>query len=203
MLRIGITGGIGSGKSTVCSIFRRFGIPVYVADDAAKELMVNDPELRAEIVRIFGSEAYLSDGSLNRKYISGQAFPNPELLNRLNQAVHPAIARDFLHWSERQTAPYVLKEAALLFESGSYRDLDYVVTVYASKETRIKRSMERDGVTRAMVLERINKQWTEAQRQKAADFIIRNDGKTGLIKQVQLLHKQFIRLSGISSDKIK
>ena len=192
MLKVGITGGIGSGKSTVCRIFEQYGIPVYYADQRAKALMSEDAEVREKIHSLFGNEAYLEDGSLNRKYIGNLAFSNPSLLQQLNAVVHPAVARDFLQWAKEQDSPYVLKEAALLFEAGTFRDLDYVVTVYAPKELRIRRTMERDGVNREAVLSRIRKQWTEKQRQEAADFVVRNDESHSLIRQVQELHEKFI-----------
>ncbi len=192
MLKVGITGGIGSGKSTVCRIFEQYGIPVYYADQRAKALMLEDAEVREKIRSLFGNEAYLEDGSLNRKHIGNLAFSDPSLLQQLNAAVHPAVARDFLQWAKVQNSPYVLKEAALLFEAGTFRDLDYVVTVYAPKELRIRRTMERDGVTREAVLDRIRKQWTEKQRQEAADFVVRNDESHSLIRQVQALHEKFM-----------
>lgn len=192
MLRIGITGGIGSGKTTVCKIFAQFGIPVYSADDQAKRLMVGDDTLVEEIERLFGIQAYTDDGLLNTRHISEMAFKDASLLQKLNALVHPAVSNDFREWSLRQTSPYVIKEAALMYESGSYRELDYVVTVSAPKELRIKRSMERDGTTREQVLARLKKQWSENQRNEAADFIIKNDGYHPLIPQVQELHQRFL-----------
>lgn len=192
MLRIGITGGIGSGKTTVCKIFAQFGIPVYSADDQAKRLMVGNDTLVEEIERLFGIQAYTDDGLLNTRHISEMAFKDASLLQKLNALVHPAVSNDFREWSLRQTSPYVIKEAALMYESGSYRELDYVVTVSAPKELRIKRSMERDGTTREQVLARLKKQWSENQRNEAADFIIKNDGYHPLIPQVQELHQRFL-----------
>lgn len=192
MLKIGVTGGIGSGKSTVCSIFKELGIPVYSADDAAKRLMVEDPELTQQIRRLFGDDAYLSDGSLNRKHIADLAFTDASLLTQLNQAVHPAVFRDFHHWSDTQKSPYVIKEAALMFESGSFRDLDFVVTVSAPRVLRLKRTMQRDGATKAQVEARMKKQWTENMRKSAADFIIKNDEEHPLIPQVMELHQKFL-----------
>lgn len=192
MLRIGITGGIGSGKTTVCKIFAQFGIPVYSADDQAKRLMVGDDTLVEEIERLFGIQAYTDDGLLNTRHISEMAFKDASLLQKLNALVHPAVSNDFREWSLRQTSPYVIKEAALMYESGSYRELDYVVTVSAPKKLRIKRSMERDGTTREQVLARLKKQWSENQRNEAADFIIKNDGYHPLIPQVQELHQRFL-----------
>ncbi|MDX5319857.1 MAG: dephospho-CoA kinase, partial [Bacteroidota bacterium] len=180
MLKIGITGGIGSGKSTVCEIFKQLNIPVYSADDRAKRLMVENQELVHAIKNLFGEEAYDANGALNRSYIAERAFSDASLLEKLNQLVHPAVAKDFLNWAQEQSAPYVIKEAALMFESGSFRDLDYVVTVSAPKALRIRRTMQRDGSSKAQVEARMNKQWTEAMRKASADFIIRNDEEHAL-----------------------
>ncbi len=195
MLRIGITGGIGSGKTTVCSIFQELGIPVYSADDRAKALMSENEVIRSGITELFGQEAY-SDGQLNRQHIAQIAFSDPEKLTALNQLVHPAVIEDFRTWSLQEEAkgtPYVIKEAALMFESGSYKDLDAVITVSAPEELRIQRTMDRDGSTREAVLGRLNKQWNEDQRLNKADLVIYNDGEQALIPQVMKLHNRFIK----------
>ena len=192
MLKIGVTGGIGSGKSTVCRIFSQLGVPVYSADDRAKQLMTEDEDLVERIEGLFGPDAYLANGILNREHISDRAFHDATLLGKLNALVHPAVFRDFDTWLEQQTAPYIIKEAALLFESGSFRDLDFIVTVSAPRELRITRCMQRDGNTRKQVLARMDKQWTEKQRNDAADFIIKNDEKSALIPQVMELHAKFL-----------
>ncbi|MBI1222026.1 MAG: dephospho-CoA kinase [Bacteroidetes bacterium] len=192
MLKIGVTGGIGSGKTTVCKIFQELGIPVYSADDAAKRLMVESGPLVERICELFGKSAYLPNGQLNRPYIASCAFQDKTLLEKLNQAVHPAVFQDFHDWAERQNSPYVIKEAALMFESGSFRDLDYVINVSAPRALRLRRSMERDGSTRKQVEDRMKNQWTENMRKAAADFIIRNDEEHPLIPQVMELHKKFL-----------
>ncbi len=144
-MKIGITGGIGSGKTTVCKIFETLGIPVYYADDRAKELMVTNPDLVAGIKKLFGEEAYHSDGSLNRAHIAALAFGDAAMLAQLNALVHPAVHQDGYEWAESQTdAPYTLREAALVFESGGHKKLDKVITVFAPKEMRIERVMARD-----------------------------------------------------------
>lgn len=196
MLKIGITGGIGSGKSTVCRIFSQLGIPVYSADDRAKQLMTEDEDLVERVEALFGPDAYLANGILNREHISDRAFHDATLLGKLNALVHPAVFRDFDSWCEQQNSPYILKEAALLFESGSFRDLDYVITVSAPRDLRITRCMTRDSTTRAQVLARMDKQWTEKQRNDAADFIIKNDEKVPLIPQVMELHGKFLFAAG-------
>jgi dephospho-CoA kinase len=191
MLKIGITGGIGSGKSTVARIFEGLGIPVYYADSKAKEMMSENGVLAGQIKGLFGEEAYLK-GELNRSYIASKAFGNQELLERLNALVHPAVFKDFDDWCEKQKSAYVLKEAALLFESGSYRSLDYVIVVSAPRSLRIERTMQRDGVEKAAVLARMRKQLSEKERLSGADFVILNNGKKPLIPQVLELHRKFL-----------
>lgn len=189
MLKVGITGGIGSGKSTVCRVFEWLGVPVYYADDRAKQLMTEDAALRSEIRTLFGDEAYLPDGSLNRAHIAGIVFQNEDMLRQLNALVHPAVHRDGEAWHLRQTAPYTLREAALLYESGGYRLLDKMVAVTAPAELRIERVMARDGVDRSAVEARLNKQWPEEKKVKMADFVIVNDGTTPLLPQILQVHR--------------
>lgn len=193
MLRVGITGGIGSGKTTVCRIFEVLGIPVYYADDRAKALMVEDPELRAGIRNLFGEEAYRDDGSLNRAHIAQHAFSNQELLSKLNGLVHPAVWRDGEAWQKAQTqAPYTLKEAALLYESGGHRLLDCIIVISAPDDVRIKRVMDRDGVSRDEVVARMQKQLPQKEKVEQADYVIHNDGSQSLISQVMAIHRQLL-----------
>ena len=192
MLRIGLTGGIGSGKSTVARLFEVLGVPVYNADDEAKRLMIEDANLRDHIVSAFGPEAY-TDGVLNRKYLSAQVFNNREKLNQLNSLVHPATLRDADEWMKRQKAPYVIKEAALIFESGSQKMLDYVVGVKAPLALRIERTMRRDNITAIQVEARINLQMNEEKKLSLCDYIIVNDEKQMLIPQVLALHEKFLK----------
>lgn len=196
MIKLGITGGIGSGKSTVCEIFKTLGIPVYSADDRAKALMVEDSELIHSVKSLFGDDAYFTDGSLNRSLISSIVFQDSAKLEALNGAVHPAVFRDFARWSSEQTTPYVIKEAALMFESGSFRDLDYVATVSAPQKLRLERSMQRDNTDAEAVKARMKKQWSEKQRLDAADFVIHNDGQHPLIPQVLELHQKILFAAG-------
>ncbi|MFM9949499.1 MAG: dephospho-CoA kinase, partial [Saprospiraceae bacterium] len=173
MLKVGITGGIGSGKTTVCKIFETLGIPVYYADDRAKWLMTHDPELMEAISNTFGQDAYSPEGQLNRAYLAKVIFGDDKKLAELNALVHPAVFRDGSEWHHSQTgAPYTLREAALLFESGSYRAIDKMVVVTAPQEIRIKRVMERDQVTADAVMARIEKQWPEEEKVKRADYLI-------------------------------
>lgn len=195
MLHVGITGGIGSGKTTVCKIFEALGIPVYYADDRAKWLMEHRETLVRGIRELFGDEAYTPEGRLNRPWIAAQAFQDPELLNRLNQLVHPAVAEDGLNWQQAQTGvPYTLKEAALLYESGSYRLLDKIIVVTAPLELRIQRVMERDQVDRKSVEQRIARQMLEEEKVALADYVIYNDGERSLILQVLDIHRALIAL---------
>jgi len=195
MLKIGVTGGIGSGKTTVCKIFNVLGIPVYYADPRAKELMVTDPVLISAIKSLLGDKSYNEDLSLNRQYIAEIIFSDKNKLDALNSLVHPAVKRDFDKWSKSQKTPYVLKEAALLFESGSYKDLDKTILVSAPLELRIKRVILRDNSSKESILSRVKNQMDETDKEKLADYIINNDGRTSLILQIIKLHNQFIKSS--------
>jgi dephospho-CoA kinase len=192
-IKVGITGGIGSGKSFVAKIFKTMGIPFYDADKEAKLIMTRSVIIREGLIQAFGEEVYFEDGSLNRKWLSAQVFNNPEKLELLNSIVHPVVIQDAVDWANTQTSCYSLKEAALLFESGSYKTLDYTILVVAPEELRIERVMNRDGVSREEVLNRINKQMPEEEKRKLADFIIVNDGIQPLIPQLYEIHKQLIR----------
>ena len=163
MLRIGLTGGIGSGKSTVAKVFEILGIPVYYADSAAKYLMNTDPDLQKAIILAFGQDAYTGT-ELNRKKIASIVFNDPAKLEKLNQLIHPATIRDAEEWMKKQTSPYAIKEAALLFESGADAGLDKIIGVAAPQQLRIKRVMERDAVTEAEVLSRIRRQMDEDKK---------------------------------------
>lgn len=192
MYIIGITGGIGSGKSTVARIFGLLGIPVYSADDAAKEIMVKDHLLVEQIREHFGPEAYLADGSLHRKYISNIVFNDKEQLAVLNSLVHPATIRDSEAWAARQQTPYVIKEAALMFETESFHYVNKVICVYAPEALRIHRVMKRDNVTRNDVIARMHKQIDDRIKMKLADYVVHNDEQQMVIPQVLALHQQFM-----------
>lgn len=194
MLRIGLSGGIGSGKSTVAALFEVLGIPVYRADDASKRLLNEDPVLKESVIRHFGPECY-SNGTLNRRYLAAQVFSDPAKLSALNALVHPATIRDAREWMNRQSAPYVLKEAALIFETGSDEDLDKVIGVYCPAAMRVRRVMERDGVTREEVISRMNRQISETIKMRLCDYVINNDGQQLLIPQVLELHQSLLELS--------
>jgi dephospho-CoA kinase len=193
-LQIGITGGIGSGKSLVCRIFQQLGIPVYDADSHAKGLMTTDGILVSQIKKEFGDLAYHPDGSLNRSYLGQNVFLDEEKLQKLNSLVHPRVAVDYQRWlSQYSGVPYVLKEAALLYESGSYRTLDKIVVVSAPLEIRQKRVLQRDAHRTVDQFNGIvEKQMSDEEKLKRADYIIINDDKTLVIPQVLKLHDQFM-----------
>lgn len=192
MLRIGLTGGIGSGKSTVAKVFETLGIPVYYADEASKRLMNEDEQLKKQVIAHFGEETYINN-QLNRAYLASVVFADRQKLELLNSFVHPATIRDAEEWMNKQTTSYTIKEAALIFESGSGTGLDYIVGVYAPQVLRIKRTMERDQVTRDEVLKRMQNQVDEEMKMKLCDFIIYNDEQQLVIPQVLKLHEQFLK----------
>jgi len=186
VIKLGLTGGIGSGKSTVAKIFESFGVPVYFADERAKWLMNNNDAVKKAIVSEFGKESYVQN-KLNRKYISSIVFGNMESLKKLNHIVHPVVAIDFKNWCSCQSSSIIIKEAAVLIESGGMETVDKVIVVKAHVKTRIKRVMERDGVSEEDVISRLNHQMTDSQRLKYADYLIDNGGKQMLIPQVRLI----------------
>jgi len=193
-LQIGITGGIGSGKSLIAKIFARLGTPIYDADVHAKALMTTDGILVSQIKKEFGDLSYHADGSLNREWLSQHVFSNEARLEKLNSLVHPRVAVDYENWVGMQTeVPYVLKEAALLFESGSFRLLDKIIVVSAPEAIRQERVLKRDKHrTVEQFREIVEKQLPEEEKLKRADYIIVNDDVTPVIPQVLKLHQEFI-----------
>ena len=192
MLRIGITGGIGSGKSTIARIFNVLGIPVYDADAAAKRLMAENEELKSEIKKTFGKKAF-KDGLPDRKFLAAEVFPDSEKLVLLNALVHPATIRDAEEWMQQQNAPYLVKEAALIFESGSQKHLDFVIGVKAPHGLRLERAMQRDQVTAAQVEARMSRQMDEEMKMRLCKYVIVNDEQQLVIPQVLQLHEKFLK----------
>lgn len=200
-LQIGITGGIGSGKSLVSRIFRALNVPTYDADSHAKELMTTDGILVQQIKKEFGELSFHEDGGLNRGYLSRTVFNDVEKLERLNRLVHPRVGQNYKQWVERNRHyPYVLKEAALLFEAGSHQSLDKVIVVHAPEALRIQRVLARDPQrTEEQVKAIIRNQMPEEEKMKQADHIVVNDETALLIPQVLELHQQFIAVGQTSS----
>ncbi|WP_394759294.1 dephospho-CoA kinase [Flavobacterium sp.] len=170
---IGLTGGIGSGKTTIARLFEAEGIPVYIADDEAKKIMLL-PETIAEIEQCFGQEV-IENNQIDKKKLSEIVFNNPEKLKNLNSIIHPLVKKHFDDWVKKQKSPFVIKEAAILFESGSYKYCDKIITVIASEETRVKRVIERDNCTKEEVLNRIKNQWSDSQKISKSDYVIENE----------------------------
>ena len=193
-LKIGLTGGIGSGKTTVAKIFELLGVPVYYADDAAKRLMIEDEDLRSAIRKQFGEDSY-KNNELDRAHLATKVFSDPFQLEILNSIVHPATIRDATRWMNEQQAPYTIKEAALIFESGSGEHLDYIIGVSSPVQLRIKRSMERDNISSEEVIKRMNNQIDEEMKMKLCDFVIQNDEQELLIPQVIDLHQKLLDLT--------
>jgi dephospho-CoA kinase len=190
MLKIGLTGGVGSGKTTVSKIFASLGVPIFYADDIAKKIMSEDTILKQEIINLFGEEAYKE--TLNRKHIADIVFNDAFKLEQLNALIHPRTIAAANKWMQQQAKPYVIKEAALMFEAGASTNLDYVIGVYAPQHLRINRVIKRDKFTREQVLERINNQIDENIKMKLCDFVIVNDEQQAVLPQVINLHKKFI-----------
>ena len=191
MLRIGLTGSIGSGKSTVARIFEVLGVPVFEADKIAKKIMSENPAVRAKISDLFGSESYI-DGKLNTRFLSQQAFGRPEKVEQLNAIVHPLTIAEGKNWMQSQNAAYALKEAALIFESGTDKDLDIIIGVESPLELRIARTINRSGLTRGEIESRMKFQMPEAEKMRLCDYVIINDEKHMLIPQVLELHNTFV-----------
>ena len=189
---LGLTGGIGSGKTTVAGFFRELGVPVYIADTEAKQLMVNNEEVRQAIIELFGKEAYI-DGELNRKFIATKVFKDKELLEKLNAVVHPAVAMDFVNWKKAQDAPYVVYEAAILFEKGGYKKCDYNLLITAPFERKVERLQQRDSSSLEEIEARMNNQWDDEKKAKLADFVIENNELFKTREAVHQLHQTLLK----------
>ncbi|WP_350288283.1 dephospho-CoA kinase [uncultured Croceitalea sp.] len=188
---VGLTGGIGSGKSTISSLFRALGVPVYDSDKEAKLLMNTSKSIRKAIIALLGKKAFMDD-TLNRDYISGKVFKDNELLERLNKIVHPEVKKHFIKWSLEQDAPYVIQETALIFENKNQDNYDKIILVTAPVEIRIARVIERDSVTKSLILDRINNQLTDAEKMDRADFIVENINLKKTAENIKHIHDQLL-----------
>ena len=192
MKLVGLTGGIGSGKTTVAQMFTELGIPVYNSDKEAKRLMNENGELARKIIELLGEAAY-QDGVLNRSFVASKVFADPSLLQKLNAIVHPAVRRDFKAWASRQSAPYVLQEAAILFENGSNEAFDSMILVTAPKKIRTQRIKERDGLSSSAIEERMKHQWPEKKKKALAHYVIENKDLEDTRKQILEIHELLLK----------
>lgn len=192
MMVVGLTGGIGSGKTSISKFFKELGIPVYIADDAGKRLMETSAKIKSEIINLLGDKAY-QNNQPNRKYIASLVFKDAEKLNALNQIIHPAVATDFDSWKAKQTAPYVIYEAAILFETKGAKKCDFTILITANKEERITRLQKRDKSTREEIEARMAKQWPDDKKRKLADFEIENHDLNLAKVQVIELHGNLLK----------
>lgn len=190
---IGLTGGIGSGKSRVVGVFNALGVPCYIADQAAKRLMVDNATVKQQIIDLLGKKAY-DQKELNRSYIGEVVFKDPQKLADLNAIVHPGVAKDFSIWLDQQDYPYVIKEVAILFETGGYKAVDQSLLITAPKEIRLKRAMNRDQSTQEEVLARMNNQWDDEQRLPLASHVIENIVWEDTEAEIKRLHQYFLSL---------
>lgn len=195
-LLVGITGGIGAGKSTVARVFSLLSVPVYYADDRAKWLMANDKAIKTKIIQAFGESSYTDKGVLNRAFLAERVFSDPANTKIINGLVHPAVAEDFRRWAEQQQSPYVLKEAALLFESGSYKELNRVINVSSPLKIRMARILTRDPHRNAAQVNRIiDKQLPDEDKNRLADFLVKNTDHHMIIPQVLEIHEKLLEES--------
>lgn len=190
---VGLTGGIGSGKSTVATMFSDFGVPVYDSDVEAKKLMGDSQGIKRKIVTLLGEDSY-RDGELDRAYISQRVFRDPRLLEGLNAIVHPAVREHFRAWAKEQRSEYVIQEAAIIFENGTQGSYDRVILVTAPVENRIQRVIERDSVDREKVMDRIQNQWDDAKKMALADFVIVNSDLEKTAAQVAEIHRKLLKI---------
>jgi dephospho-CoA kinase len=191
MLKVGLTGGIGSGKSTIATIFRQLEVPVYYSDSAAKKLIVTDGNIISQIKSVFGSEIFNDSGKLESKKLADKVFNNEELLKDLNAIIHPAVRKDFVEWIKKHfDIPYILNESAIIFEHDLYKELDAVIVILAPENVRIKRVMERDGIDEKEVKQRILNQITDEERKQKGDFFIINDETQAVIPQILKIHAE-------------
>ncbi len=189
-IKVGITGGIGSGKSTICRVFKLIGIPVFEADIVAKKLINSNVEIKKELILLFGNSIFDSNNTLNKKMFADLIFNDENLLKQVNNLVHPAVRNEFILWQQKQNSKYVVHEAAILFESGFYKMMDFTILVSAPKETRIERVVKRDNIQPDMVESRMKKQWSDDEKRKLANVELVNDNKQLLIPQILEIDKK-------------
>ncbi len=193
MKRVGVTGGIGSGKSLVCSLFEHLGVPVYEADTRANELIQHSSDIHRALTGLLGEKVYRK-GKLNKTFLARVLFSDAGMREQINQVVHPVVFKDFLKWSERyKEKPYVIQEAAIIFESGAYRFLDDVINVYAPVKMRIARLLARDSSSTEEIRRRMHVQMTEKNRRRRAGFTIINDGERMILPQVVRIHNELLK----------
>tara|TARA_R110002049_G_scaffold30496_5_gene104436 strand:- start:6584 stop:7174 length:591 start_codon:yes stop_codon:yes gene_type:complete len=184
---VGLTGGIGSGKTTIAKMFIELGVPVYIADDEAKSLTNRSKVIRRKLIALLGEKAY-TDSGLNREFVADRIFSDKELLASVNAIIHPKVASHFKKWAQKQDAPYVIKEAAILFENGAYKQCDVSILVISDEEERIKRVMKRDKSTRLAVERRMENQWSDKKKAALADIVIENSDLEKTRKEVRKIH---------------
>lgn len=189
---VGLTGGIGSGKTTIANFFKELGVPIYIADTEAKALMNRSKVIKRKLIALFGDNAYKNE-KLNRDFLSKQIFNNKDLLQKMNAIVHPKVASHFKRWVKKQEAPYVISEAAILFENGSYKKYDYIITVTAPEEVRLKRVMTRDNSSKEKVKSVMNNQWKDEEKIKLSDYVIQNINLEEAKAQVLQIHQNLLQ----------
>ena len=192
MIIVGLTGGIGSGKTTVAKQFSEMGIPVYIADEEAKGLMRRSKIIKRKLIKLFGDEAYIDD-ELNKPFLANIIFNDKRYLQKMNAIVHPKVARHFQKWVIKQDTPYVIKEVAILFENGGHKACDFVITVTAPIETRIKRLLKRDNTSKEKIEAIMKNQWTDKEKVKHSHFVIENIELENTKKQVEKIHKEILK----------
>ncbi len=194
MIVVGLTGGIGAGKSTVANYFRALGVPVYVADNEAKRLMHTSKVVKQKLIDEFGEETYI-ENKLNRPYLAAIVFNNKTKLTAINAIVHPSVSNSFKRWVRKQRSPYVVQENAILFENNTFQNFDYIITVVAPTEERITRILARDSATRNEVLARMKNQISDEEKAKKSDFILHNNDLVITKKEVRKIHRKIVKLA--------
>ena len=189
---VGLTGGIGSGKTTVSNMFKDLGVPVYIADNEAKNLMSSSKVIKRKLIELFGPKAY-EDNSLNRTYIASKIFNDDTYLQKMNAIIHPKVANHFKHWLQKQTSKYVIKEAAIIFEHNMQSQYDYVITVIANEEDRINRILKRDNTTKDKIMSIMKHQLSDEEKVKLSDFVIINDKLEHTKEQVLNIHNSILK----------